>query len=129
MEPLPDLGHALAQLRGLRGLSIREVALAVGASEHAIEAAEEGKVDEALTRKLAANYGIDASTLRNDGFVEPVKGVDSATVFLLHGGYQDFDAQDLGVLEPPRSSTPRFPRMCRASSKTLASLHSPRPTT
>jgi Zn-dependent peptidase ImmA (M78 family) len=103
VEPIPELGRALAHLRSLRGLSIDECASLARMTPEEVTSAERGAPAqaEALLRAL---HGLQPEDLR-DGFVAPVEhageiaGVSGATVFLFHGAYQDFDADDLVALD------------------------------
>lgn len=98
MERLTDLGRALAQLRSLLGLSIEACASRIGTTTERLAAAEQGDIDRAVLQGIAGLYALDEEQLR-EGMVMPVEGALGSTVFLLHGAYQDFDAQDLGVLD------------------------------
>jgi transcriptional regulator with XRE-family HTH domain len=97
MERLAELGRALAQLRGLLGLSLESCASRLGTTAESLEAMEQGEIEPATLGDIATLYAIDEDQLRQ-GKVMPLEGVEGATVFLLHGAYQDFDARDLGVL-------------------------------
>lgn len=97
-EVLPSVGDALVRLRRLRGLSRQECAERIGTTVATLAAAETGVREAEVEERLALLYAIDVASLR-EGFVAPVEGVAGATVFLLHGGYQDFDSDDLAMLD------------------------------
>ncbi len=97
MDRAAELGKALAQMRGLWGLSIEQCASRAGQSVDTIEAAESGDIEAGALDGLARLYALDLDALR-EGTVLPMEASTNATVFLLHGAYTDFDARDLGVL-------------------------------
>ena len=90
-----DVGRALARLRNLSGLSIDECAARAGLTLDELVSAEQGVGVEAM-RRLAVFHGVDPEEI----FATNVVPVDeaAATVFLLHGPYQDFGADDLSPL-------------------------------
>lgn len=98
MEPLADLGRAIARLRNLYGLSNGECAARVGVTVEQLAAIESGEIDAAGLEGIARLYDLDEDGLR-EGMVRPVEGMAGATVFLLQGAYQDFDARALDVLD------------------------------
>ncbi|HSO00784.1 MAG TPA: ImmA/IrrE family metallo-endopeptidase [Candidatus Nanopelagicales bacterium] len=98
MDSLADLGKALAQLRSLLGLSLEACSSRVGITVERLTAAERGDIQVTDIGSIARLYALDEDKLR-EGMVMPLEGVEGATVFLLHGPYQDFDARDLGVLD------------------------------
>jgi transcriptional regulator with XRE-family HTH domain/uncharacterized protein (DUF2267 family) len=98
MEPLTDLGRALARLRTLYGLSIGECAARIGVTVEQLAAIESGQIDLTGLEGIARLYDLDEDGLR-EGMIRPVEGVAGATIFLLQGAYQDFDARALDVLD------------------------------
>lgn len=98
MEYLRKLGRALQALRAIRGLGIREAAGAAGLAPADIQDAEAGRGTRACRERLASFYGVDVDDLM-ERTVSIASGNGSATVFLLHGPLQDFDAADLDVLD------------------------------
>ncbi|WP_437726953.1 helix-turn-helix domain-containing protein [Sorangium sp. So ce861] len=114
IEPLEDLGKALAQLRSLQGLSLEECARRIGIPAQNLASAEAGQIDDDTMQGIAKLYALEEDDLR-EGWVRPREGVEGATVFLLHGAYQEFDAKDLGVLD-------RAMRAARSMSVLLALL-------
>ncbi|EYF05910.1 ImmA/IrrE family metallo-endopeptidase [Chondromyces apiculatus] len=64
-------------------------------------AAEQGHIEPGVLEGLARLWALDEEEFRGGKVapIERVEGIGGATVFLLHGTYQDFDARDLGALE------------------------------
>lgn len=91
-----DVGRALARLRNLGGLSRDDCAVRAGLSAEELDAAERGEASEPM-RRLADFHGVDPEEIF-DANVVPVDDAAGATVFLLHGPYQDFGADDLSPL-------------------------------
>ena len=92
-----ELGAALSQLRDVVGLSIDECAVRLGVERDQLQHLEGGAIDVTLLDQLAHLYGLDVDDL-SEGLFRASGDTDGATVFLLQGDYQDFDANDLGVL-------------------------------
>lgn len=88
-----DVGRVLAHLRNLGGLSRDDCAVRAGLTADEVDAAERGVAVEPM-RRLADFYGVDPEELFGANVV-PVDDAPAATVFLLHGPYQDFGADDL----------------------------------
>jgi len=91
-----EAGKALVLLRALGGLSQEDCARGIGMEPGGVRAAEQDGDTKARAR-LAAFYGIDAEALA-DMRVVPDTDAAGATVFLLHGPYQDFSSLDLDPL-------------------------------
>ena len=98
MEPLADLGGVLARLRHLYGLPLEEYAARLGVEVERLAAMERGAIAPADVASIARLYELDEDGLR-EGMVRPLPGLAGATVFLLQGAYQDFDARALQPLE------------------------------
>lgn len=92
------MGRLFATLRSLGGKSLVEAARAAKLSPEDIENAEWGYLTESTTAALTSLYGLKPSEFVSEGLGLPdPSGVMS--VFLLHGGFQDFRATDLIPLE------------------------------
>jgi transcriptional regulator with XRE-family HTH domain len=98
MEPLAKLGEAIVRLRNLYGLSLGECAARIGITGEQLAAIERGAIDPADLEGIARLYELDEDGLR-EGVIRPVEGVAGATLFLLQGAYQDFDARALNILD------------------------------
>lgn len=102
MEPLVDLGRALARLRHLYGLSRAECAARLEIPHERLAAMESGTIKPNDLAGMAALYELDEDAL-HEGIIRPekrpVEGLTAATVFLLQGDYQDFDARALDALD------------------------------
>jgi hypothetical protein len=90
------VGRALARLRSLGGLTRDACAARAGLSVEALDAAERGEALEPMQR-LATFHGVDPEEIF-EAQVVPLADPAGATVFLLHGPYQDFGADDLTPL-------------------------------
>lgn len=85
-------------MRTLYGLSIGECAARIGVTVEQLAAIESGQIDLTGLEGIARLYDLDQDGLR-EGMIRPVEGVAGATIFLLQGAYQDFDARALDVLD------------------------------
>jgi transcriptional regulator with XRE-family HTH domain/Zn-dependent peptidase ImmA (M78 family) len=98
MEPLVNLGRAIARLRHLYGLSRAECAGRLGVAVERLVAMESGTIEPLDLDSVARLYELDEDGLR-EGTIKPVAGLEGSTVFLLQGDYQDFDARALDALD------------------------------
>lgn len=103
MEPLVHLGRTLASLRSLGAMSVTAAAQRAGVSSEALRAAERGVLAPEIIPSLARLYGVEAESLLAGRIqFEPVTDdatTDDATIFLLHGAYQDFAPSDWAKLD------------------------------
>lgn len=98
MEPLLHLGRTLASIRSIGALSLEEAAAGASVAVGALRSAERGVFAPDVVDALARFYGLDAEMLAGGQAIPAGDAGASATVFLFHGPYQDFDPADWRVL-------------------------------
>lgn len=79
-------------------MSMDEAATKAGISSEALRNAERGLLTPDAVGPVARLYGLEPEAL-STGRVEAIANEDAATVFLLHGAYQDFDSADWAKLD------------------------------
>ncbi|MDP3273675.1 MAG: XRE family transcriptional regulator [Deltaproteobacteria bacterium] len=92
-----ELGAALGELRELVGLSTDECSARIGVAAQDLQRVEQGHLDMSVIEQLAQLYGLDVDDL-SDGAFRASEDTRGATVFLLQGAYQEFDAGDIATL-------------------------------
>ena len=92
-----DVGSIVRRLRRIVGLSVAQCAARLSLDPEAVTQLEEGELDVVALEGVASMFGLDVDDLAN-GEIHPSADVERATVFLLHGAHQQFDAADLGVM-------------------------------
>ncbi|MFP2924815.1 ImmA/IrrE family metallo-endopeptidase [Pyxidicoccus sp. 3LG] len=98
MEPLLHLGRTLASIRSIGALSLEKAAAGAGVAVGVLRDAEQGILAPGVVEALARFYGLNAETLEGGRVMPAVGAGASATVFLFHGPYQDFDPADWAML-------------------------------
>lgn len=120
MEARKKLGATLATLRRLSGLSVEEAAAHAQLTSAELLQAEAGKVSRHAHERLSLFFGLDPDAFA-EGIAAPAESKPSqATVFLLHGAYQDFDSSDWAVLERAMESARLFSAKSETGRKGLA---------
>ena len=97
----------LTRLRRLRGLTVAELSRAARLSEAEVRLLEEGRGAETALERLLDFYNLDVEPFF-DGRLEHHARDSQATVFLFHGAYQEFNLNDLAVMEPALQAARRF---------------------